>query len=425
MSKDRRSLSSTATLKGKGLHTGADTAVSFGPAEPGQGVVFRRADQPNSAAVLASADNVLEVDRRTSIGTGDTAIETVEHVLAAIAAHQLDDVMVEVDGPEVPVLDGSAAPFFDALADAGPISVAGRPTVYQIRHPFTVREGEASYIVAPGESLNLTVTIEWDHPLIGTQAGSFQITPESFRDRLAPARTFGFAAEAEEIAAKGLGKGADTASIIVLSDDGVIDTELKWPDEFVRHKTVDLLGDLALLNGRFSGSIVAQRPSHKGNLALVKAIRRAAGFKVPPVMGIQEILGVIPHRYPMLLVDRIVEMEEGKRIVGIKNVTMNEPFFQGHFPEHPIMPGVLIIEAMGQVGGMLLMGSVDKPEDKVVYFMGINNVKFRRPVIPGDQIRFELEMIHFRGRNCQMRGIGYVDGDRVAEAEMMARVVDR
>jgi UDP-3-O-[3-hydroxymyristoyl] N-acetylglucosamine deacetylase/3-hydroxyacyl-[acyl-carrier-protein] dehydratase len=188
---------------------------------------------------------------------------------------------------------------------------------------------------------------------------------------------------------------------------------------------VDILGDLALLGGRFKGEIVAHRPSHRGNLALVRAMQRVHGMRVPPVMGIQEILGVIPHRYPMLLVDRIVEMEPGKRVVGVKNVTVNEPFFQGHFPDHPIMPGVLIIEAMGQVGGMLLMGAFDDPQDKVVYFMAIDSVKFRRPVVPGDQIRFELEMLHFRGRNCRMRGVGYVDGQPAAEAEMLARVVDK
>jgi UDP-3-O-[3-hydroxymyristoyl] N-acetylglucosamine deacetylase/3-hydroxyacyl-[acyl-carrier-protein] dehydratase len=425
MSNNRRSLSGTVELNGLGLHTGADTTVELGPGKPGAGVVFSRADLPGAPSVIAIVDNVLEADRRTSIGTTEAPIETVEHVLAAVAAHGLDDISIAVDGPELPAMDGSAAPYFEALAEAGVNNVAGQPSEYRIHSPFTVCEGDARYIVAPGDSLRLTVTIESDHPLIGNQSGCFHITPKSFSSSLAAARTFGFESEANEIAARGLGRGVNTANVVVLSEDGVIDTELRWPDEFVRHKAVDLLGDLALLSGRFIGDVVARRPSHKGNVALVRAIRRTAGFKVPPVMGIQEILGVIPHRYPMLLVDRIVELEEGKRIVGIKNVTMNEPFFQGHFPEHPVMPGVLIIEAMGQVGGMLLMGSVEKPEDKVVYFMGINNVKFRRPVIPGDQLRFELDLLHFRGRNCQMRGIGYVDGERVAEAEMMARIIDK
>ena len=424
MSERRRTIGNATSLNGTGLHTGAEASVTLGPSKVGRGITFERTDLEERKTTQASADNVVEVDRRISIGSEDARIETVEHVLAAIAAHGIDDILIEVNGPEVPAVDGSAAPFFEALSDAGVVEAEGNPDYHRIRTPFTVRDGDSSYVVAPGDSLRLTCTIESDHPAIGAQSVCVQVTPESFEASLAGARTFGLLSEADELRSKGLALGASESNVIALSEDDVVG-ELRWPDEFVRHKTVDLLGDLALLGGRFSGEIVAHRPGHKGNVALVQAIRRVAGFKVPPVMGIQDILGVIPHRYPMLLVDRIVEVETGKRVVGIKNVTVNEPFFQGHFPEHPIMPGVLIIEAMGQVGGMLLMGAVDNPEDKVVYFMAINDVKFRRPVVPGDQIRFELEMLHFRGRNCRMRGVGYVDGDRVAEAEMMARVIDK
>jgi UDP-3-O-[3-hydroxymyristoyl] N-acetylglucosamine deacetylase/3-hydroxyacyl-[acyl-carrier-protein] dehydratase len=200
---------------------------------------------------------------------------------------------------------------------------------------------------------------------------------------------------------------------------------LRWADEFVRHKAVDLLGDLALLGAPLNAEIVAFKPSHRENVNLVQIIERSAQLNAPPVMGIQEILKILPHRYPFLLVDRIVHTEPGKRIVGIKNVTMNEPFFPGHFPGHPVMPGVLIVEAMAQTGGMLLMGQVDDPESKVVYFMSIDGVKFRKPVVPGDQLRFELEMLKFRGKTCRMRGVAYVDGQPVTEAEMMAAIVDR
>jgi UDP-3-O-[3-hydroxymyristoyl] N-acetylglucosamine deacetylase/3-hydroxyacyl-[acyl-carrier-protein] dehydratase len=379
------------------------------------------ADTPLIEATVA---NVVEVDRRTSLSSGTAVVHTVEHVLAAVHAQQLDDLLVEIDGPEAPNGDGSAAAFFLALEEAGFQDQDGPPAHYAVQRPFVVHEGDARYLVAPHDALRLNVTIEWDHPAIGRQSGCFDVNPESFAQSLARARTFGFAEELEQLRAKGLALGATESSGIGLTGKG-LDTELLWPDEFVRHKAVDLLGDLALLGGRFQGEVVANRPSHKGNIALVRSIQRIGGLRVPAVMGIQEILGVIPHRYPMLLVDRIIEMEEGKRVVGIKNVTVNEPFFQGHFPEHPIMPGVLIIEAMGQVGGMLLMGSFENPQDKVVYFMAIDGVKFRRPVVPGDQIRFELEMLHFRGRNCRMRGVGYVDGQPAAEAEMMARVVDK
>jgi len=420
----RRSLKGSASVSGVGLHTGAQSTVTFRPGETGGGVGFRRTDLTGAPVIGATVANVTDVNRRTSLGSGSVVVHTVEHVLAAVVAHQLDDVVIDIDGPEPPNVDGSAAAFFRALHDAEPTEQDGDPTHYSVQMPFVVNDGDAHYLVAPHDAVRLNVTIEWDHPAIGRQSGCFDISTERFAQSLAGARTFGFADEIEELRARGLAQGATESSGIELTREGV-NTELLWTDEFVRHKTVDLLGDLALLGGRFKGEIVANRPSHKGNIALVRSIQRTGSLRVPPVMGIQEILGVIPHRYPMLLVDRIIEMEEGKRVVGIKNVTVNEPFFQGHFPEHPIMPGVLIIEAMGQVGGMLLMGSFENPQDKVVYFMAIDGVKFRRPVIPGDQIRFELEMLHFRGRNCRMRGVGYVDGQPAVEAEMMARVIDK
>src|SRR5256714_14525116 len=200
---------------------------------------------------------------------------------------------------------------------------------------------------------------------------------------------------------------------------------MRWPDEFVRHKAADIVGDLALTGARIQAHVVATRPSHGGNIALARALARAGRRTGMPAMDIAKIMDYLPRRYPFLLVDRIIEVEGTKRIVGIKNVTINEPFFQGHFPGHPIMPGVLIIEAMAQVGGMLLLGTIEDPDQKVVYFMSLDNVKFRRPVLPGDQLRCELEMLQNRGRTCRMKGIAYVDGNVVAEAEMMARVVDR
>jgi UDP-3-O-[3-hydroxymyristoyl] N-acetylglucosamine deacetylase/3-hydroxyacyl-[acyl-carrier-protein] dehydratase len=204
------------------------------------------------------------------------------------------------------------------------------------------------------------------------------------------------------------------------------DNPLRWPDEFVRHKIGDVVGDLLLTGGRVRAHVVAERPSHAGNVALAEQIVRAVGAEpARPIVDITQIMQYLPHRYPMLLVDRIVEFEAGKRIVGIKNVTINEPFFQGHYPGHPIMPGVLIIEAMAQVGGLLLMEALDDPEGKVVYFMSLDNVKWRRPVTPGDQIRFELEMLQLRRSVCRMKGVGYVDGQIVAEAEMMAGIRDR
>jgi len=231
--------------------------------------------------------------------------------------------------------------------------------------------------------------------------------------------------EVEALRAKGLIQGASLDNAVVLDDTAVVGTTLRWPDEFVRHKALDCVGDLALAGGRVRARITAHKPSHRGTVLLVRAINDATA-KETKVLGIEDILKVLPHRYPFLLVDRIVEVgEDGKRVVGLKNVTINEPFFQGHFPGHPIMPGVLIIEAMAQVGGVLLLGAVPNPETKVVYFTSLNNVKWRRPVKPGDQLRFELELLQVRGMMCKMTGVAKVDGEVVAEAEMGAMVRDK
>ena len=426
----RRSIRHKASVSGTGLHTGAQTEATFLPAPAGQGIVFRRVDLKGKPEVPALLSEVEAIERRTAIGKGDTTIHTVEHLLAAVAAHEIDDLIVELSGPEPPILDGSVLPYFEALEQAGPTETGGEPVILSVQAPFTVTEGDASYIVAPAKELRLTVTIEWPHPLIGRQAGTYTVTPQAFARDLAPARTFGFTSEVAGLQAKGLIKGASSANAIVLDDHGLADGgQLRWPDEFVRHKAADILGDLALTGGRVRAHIVATRPSHGGNIALAHALARAARRTGggAPKMDIGRIMDVLPHRYPFLLVDRIIEVEGRQRIVGIKNVTINEPFFQGHFPGHPVMPGVLIIEAMAQVGGMLLLSYFEGQniDDKVVYFMSLDKVKFRRPVIPGDQIRFELEMLSFRGKTCKMKGEGYVDGQLVVEAEMMASVVDK
>jgi UDP-3-O-[3-hydroxymyristoyl] N-acetylglucosamine deacetylase/3-hydroxyacyl-[acyl-carrier-protein] dehydratase len=422
----RRTLAAPAEVRGVGLHTGREATARCVAAPPGQGIVFRRVDLPGSPAIPARVTEVQSTERRTALGDGEASVQTVEHLLAAAAALELDDLTVELDGPEPPIGDGSFAPFLTALTAAGVETTAGQPTVYRVTTPFQLAEGDSTYVVAPARTLRLTTTIEWPHPLIGRQSGAYDITADEFRRELAAARTFGFLHEAEALRARGLALGAALESTLVLSDQGLVgDAELRWPDEFVRHKTADILGDLALVGGRIQAHVIATKPSHQGNIALARWLTRTAQRDGGVAMDIGRILDVIPHRYPFLLVDRILEVEGTKRIVGIKNVTINEPFFQGHFPGHPIMPGVLIIEAMAQVGGMLLLGTIEDPDQKVVYFMSLDNVKFRRPVLPGDQLRCELEMLQNRGRTCRMKGIAYVDGNIVAEAEMMARVVDR
>ena len=420
----RRTLAHTAKLSGTGLHTGAHTVVHLNPGDPGSGIVFRRDDLPGAPLIPARVGQVEATQRRTGLANGKATIDTVEHLLAAAHAWQVDDLLVRIDGPEPPILDGSFLPWFEAIEKAGVVEHDGEAAVLRVVEPFTVLAGDASYVVAPGDGLQLTATIEWDHPVIGRQSASFFMTPEVFRREIAGARTFGFLHEVEALQHRGLLKGASPEMAVVLDATGVTSGGLRWPDEFVRHKLGDILGDLALLGARIEGRIVAERPSHQGNIALAHALARRGERTDPTRRDINSIMKVLPHRFPFLLIDRIVEIEPGLRIVGIKNVSVNEPFFPGHFPGHPIMPGVLIVEAMAQVGGMLLMPD-SEADPKVVYFTGLDGVRFRKPVLPGDQLRFEVEVVQVRGAMFRTRGKAYVDGQIVCEAEMMATVRPR
>jgi UDP-3-O-[3-hydroxymyristoyl] N-acetylglucosamine deacetylase/3-hydroxyacyl-[acyl-carrier-protein] dehydratase len=421
VSEERRTIAGPATLEGVGLHLGLPCRLTFRPATAGAGIAFRRMDLPGAPTVQARVEHAVLSERRTQLGDGEGGLHTVEHVLAAVAAVGVDDVDIEMDGPEPPIMDGSAGPFFTALTEAGVVANGGRAEYLDLCEAVRVIDGESVYEAHPARSLLLDVTIEFPHPLIGKQRACFEVTRERFATELAPARTFGFVREVEALRSKGLIRGASTANAVVLDEEGVVDAELRWPDEFVRHKAMDCVGDLALAGRRVRARIVAYKPSHRGTVTLVREMLKHARQETR-VLGIEEIMKVLPHRYPFLLVDRIVEIEENRRIVGIKNVTINEPFFQGHFPGHPIMPGVLIIEAMAQVGGMLLMGSLPDPDSRVVYFMSLDNVKFRRPVKPGDQLRFELDLTQVRGMVCKMHGVAKVDGETVAEADMAAMV---
>jgi len=420
----RNTLARPATLEGIGLHLGIQCRITFQPAAKKQGIVFNRTDCPGSPLIRAHVNEVSGSERRTQLGKGAHSVHTVEHVLAAVTGIGIDDLTIDMDGPEPPILDGSAAPFFTALSEAGLAAVDGEPEFLDLSEPVRIIDGSSVYEAYPSSKLELDVTIEFPHPLIGKQSRRFIVTEETFASELSRARTFGFVHEVDSLRSKGLIKGASLDNAVVLDDSDILSGALRWNDEFVRHKAMDCIGDLALAGARVRARIVAVKPSHRGTVTLVREMVKA-GRKEKGMSTIEDIMKVLPHRYPFLLVDRILEIEEKKRIVGLKNVTINEPFFQGHFPGHPIMPGVLIIEAMAQVGGMLLMGSVGDPESKVVYFMSLDNVKFRRPVKPGDQIRFELEIVQIRGMVCKMRGVGKVDGEVVAEADMAAMVRDR
>jgi UDP-3-O-[3-hydroxymyristoyl] N-acetylglucosamine deacetylase / 3-hydroxyacyl-[acyl-carrier-protein] dehydratase len=421
----QRTLKGPAELEGAGLHTGEPVRLRCFPAETGTGIRFRRTDLQDAPEVRVSLDNVRDTDLGTTLGDGHAEVRTVEHLMAAIGAVGLDNALIELSGPEVPILDGSFRPFLQALQEVGLEEQDAPARIWRVSAPVTVDGPNGGrYVCAPADDLRISTTIEFDHPLIRRQFASFPID-DGFGDEIAPARTFGFLRDKEQLQARGLALGATFDNTVVLDDEGVASGELRFPDEFVRHKIGDLVGDLAVLGGRIRGHIVAERPSHAGNLALARAIQASARRGGDGVVDITKILQYLPHRFPMLLVDRIIDYEVGKRIVGIKNVTINEPFFQGHYPGHPIMPGVLIIEAMAQVGGLLLMDAIDNPENQVVYFMTMDKVKWRRPVTPGDQLVFELDVLQFRRHTCRMKGVGYVDGHVVAEAEFMARIVDR
>lgn len=435
----RFTVANAVSVQGIGLHLGRECRLTFTPAPANQGIVFVRTDLPGSPPIPALVQEVSASERRTQLGSEAASVHTVEHVLAAVSAHGIDDLTIAMNGPEPPILDGSAAPFFGALASAGLATLEGRRDYLTLREPVRIIDGDSVYEAYPSSGLELDVTIDFAHPRIGCQSSRLVVTRESFESELAAARTFGFIGEVEWLRSKGLIKGASLGNAVVLDESEVLSGPLRWSDEFVRHKMLDCVGDLALAGANVQARIVALKPSHRGTVTLVRELVRMGVRKTDKgdgkatvtkadsnkgfVYGIEDIMKVLPHRYPFLLVDRIIEIEEKKRIVGIKNVTINEPFFAGHFPGHPVMPGVLIIEAMAQVCGMLLMGSLDAG-GKVVYFMSLDNVKFRKPVKPGDQLRFELEVIQMRGLVCKMKGVAKVDGELVAEAEMAAMVRD-
>ena len=376
--------------------------------------------------IPATLEHVVETERGTTLAAGEARVRTVEHVLAAVAALQIDNLVISVDGPELPICDGSFVDFLDALEGAGPASQDADASVMSPSSPVVVSDAPGqAYVASGGRGLQVSATIDFVHPGIGRQFGSFLIDAEGFRSEVAPARTFGFKADAEALRTRGLALGASLENTIVLDEDGVMNAPLRFTDEFVRHKVGDLVGDLALLGSRLDAHIVAERPSHAGNVALARALlAQQKQTTRRSLMDTTRIMEVLPHRYPMLLVDRVVEVVEGERITGLKNVTINEPFFQGHYPGHPIMPGVLIVEALAQTGGLLVMHDLEDLEGKVVYFMTVDDVKFRRPVVPGDTLMLEVEMVQARRSVVRMRGKALVEGAVAAEAEFKARIMD-
>jgi UDP-3-O-[3-hydroxymyristoyl] N-acetylglucosamine deacetylase / 3-hydroxyacyl-[acyl-carrier-protein] dehydratase len=432
----QRTIGKEARIEGIGLHTGVRGVMRFLPAPVDHGVRFVRTDLAGKPEVRVRPENAHfdpGAARRTILQQDGVQVHTMEHVLAAVAGLGIDNLVIETDSMEVPEgHDGSAGPIAEAMKCAGLVD-QDKPTRHiKVTKPVRWSENGVELSAVPYHGFRITFRIEYDHPLIGVQERSFEITPDTFLAEIAPARTFVLERDLDSLRQSGWIKGGRIESAIVVGKDKVLNNDkLRYPDEFVRHKILDLLGDLFILGGPLLGHVTAKRSGHQGHVAFVKHLketlplpgRRAGG--PPEEWDTTAIMDLMPHRYPFLLVDRIMNIEEGRSIEGLKNVTINEPFFQGHFPGHPVMPAVLILEAMAQVGGMLMLNSVDDPGNKLMYFMGIDGAKFRRPVVPGDQLRFKLTLLSVKRRTMKMRGEAFVDGQLVAEAELLATVVDR
>ena len=439
MNRFQTTVKKQVSYTGRGLHLGKESTITFKPAPPDTGYVFVRTDVPQRPMITVSSDNVRMVEeqaRRTTLGENYYEVHTVEHVLSALYGLEIDNAIIEISSDEPPEpADGSVRSYIEVLKEAGIETLHGHPSkVFVITEPVSIEYYGASLTVVPYHGLKISFTLDYDHPHIGTQYISLDITKQSFIDEIAPARTFCLYKDVKLLQEKGLIKGGTLENAVVIGDDGVMnESPLRFPDELVRHKVLDLIGDLSLLGLRLQGHVIAARSGHASNVQFVKKIKKVYSSRMNASRthladrkwDITDVMDLLPHRYPFLLVDRVLEIDPEKSITAIKNVTINEPFFQGHFPGSPIMPGVLVIEAMAQAGGLMLVDSVDDPHRWLVLFGGIDKVRFRKPILPGDQIRFELELVSKRGRMCKMRGVAKVDERVCAEAELTAMLVEK
>ena len=461
----QRTLQKEVSLWGTGLHTGKECMITFKPAPINYGYSFVRTDIENSPEIPALIENVIDVLRGTTIGLNDVKVHTTEHVLGALYGLQIDNCRIELSGPEPPVMDGSAYPFAKALLDAG-FQEQDEPKNYLVIDEtieYHDTDNSVDIVALPLDDFRITVMVDYKNPALGSQhSGLFNLENEFVKD-FSPCRTFCFLSEVEALANQGIIKGGDIDNAIVIIDktmqkeeldslgkklgiesehlvlgeNGILNNrELRFKNEPARHKLLDLLGDIALLGMPIKAQVLAARPGHASNVEFIKQLKKYADRnklarqyqhekKAGVIFDINAILNILPHRYPFLLIDKIVEFKLDEKIVSIKNVTMNEPFFQGHFPGNPIMPGVLILEAMAQTGGIMMLNGNDKIKESVVYFMGIDKARFRKPVLPGDTLVIEATMTNMRRSVCQFDAKAYVRGELVCEASLMASVVQK
>jgi UDP-3-O-[3-hydroxymyristoyl] N-acetylglucosamine deacetylase/3-hydroxyacyl-[acyl-carrier-protein] dehydratase len=426
-------IANEAAIEGKGLFTSEPVKVRFKPAPVNSGVVFVRTDQGSPVRIPARPENIARRPRRTSLRNGTLSVETVEHCLAAISGSGIDNIEIEIAGPELPGVDGSCRPFVQTLQQAGSVEQDVPRQIYEITEAITVREGDAMIAALPGDTAELSILYDLDYSnnkAVGRQVYAINLTPDQFFEQIAPCRTFLLEKEAEYLRQSGYGGHLTYQDILVLGPNGPIDNELRFPDECVRHKILDLIGDLSILGRRLTGRIVCYKSGHSLNQALVKKlsarirqIELDRKITAKPVLDIRQIQRILPHRYPFLLVDRVIEIDGDRRAVGIKNVTINEPFFNGHFPQQPIMPGVLIVEALAQLSGLLLSQKLEHT-GKLAVLLSLDNVKIRRPVIPGDQLILEANTVRVKQRTGHVRCNARVGDALAAEATIKFMLVD-
>ena len=427
----QKTIVNQVTLKGAGIHTGNKVNLTFKPAEVNSGVTFVRTDIPGSPRIKANVGSLLlasKFSRRSAIGNAQAEVQTVEHLMAALSSLGIDNIDIQIDNNEVPGLDGSAINFLEALEKAGLAQQDAPRYAYMVKEPICIQEGESSITILPAKEFKISYTLNYDHPMLAAQFLEIVVNAESFKTFLSSARTFCLEGEASELQSQGLGLGANYENTLVVGKAGVIKNKLRFKDEFVRHKILDLIGDLYLAGCPISGHVVALKSGHSLNLKLAQKIyeqRIAAqgADNSEGAMDINQIMRILPHREPFLFVDRITHLEKGKRAVGIKNVTINDYFFKGHFPGRPVMPGVLILEAMAQVGGVMMLES-DENRGKLALFLAIDNAKFRKVVVPGDRLVFEVVAGKMRSRIGSVHGKATVEGKVVAEADLMFALVE-
>lgn len=430
----QRTVARPVTVSGKGLLLGKDADLVIAPAPAGEGVVFERTDIEPHVQIPALVANTTNRARRTTLCSGDVTIETVEHLMSALSGLGIDNAIIRLDGPEVPCGDGSSMPFVEQLMQAGTVEQDLPRRVMKVREPICLQDGDAMIAAFPTDQSGLQVVYDLDYgdssSRIAQQTQAWNSANNSYVSDVAPARTFSLQEEAQALQSQGMCTHLSPADVLVIGEDGPIDNAFRFGNEPVRHKILDIVGDLYLAGAFIQGRIVASKSGHALNRQLCKAIvaqdkvaRRDTFLSDGSVMDVREIQRIMPHRYPMLLVDRVVEMEGDERATGVKNVTINEPFFQGHYPGTPIMPGVLIVEAMAQLGGLLMSRKLEHT-GKLAVLLSLDKVKLRHPVTPGDQLILEAVTIRAGLRTAALQCRAFVGSKLSAEAQIRFMMVD-